>query len=112
MPFYHPDPCPDAYNFWPYFLQQLQFLTANNKRPIFVSQTLWAYNKDGHNRGKHDEADNMENYQQYWNTINDNCATFKSMKVAWFIHSYKGEPGLDMVNDNGTPVFNFVPKKC
>jgi len=112
MPYYHPDPCPDAYHFWPYFTQQLQFLTTNNKRPILISQTLWAYNKNGHQRGEHDEADNMDNYQQYWNTINNNCQTFKSMKVGWFIHSYKGEPGLDMVNDSGNPVFNFMPVRC
>jgi len=112
MPYYHPDPCPDAYHFWPYFTQQLQFLTTNLKRPIFISQTLWAYNKDGHQRGKHDEADNMDNYQEYWNTINNNCTTFKSMKVGWFIHSYYGEPGLDMVKSDGSPIFNFMPKKC
>jgi len=112
MPYYHPDPCPDAYHFWPYFTQQLQFLVANNKRPIFISQTLWAYNKDGHQRGEHDEADNMDNYQKYWNTINDNCETFASMKIAWFFHTYKGEPGLDLVNGNGDPVFNYVPRKC
>jgi len=112
MPFYHPDPCPDAYHFWPYFLQQLQFLVANNKRPILISQTLWAYNKDGHQRGKHDEADNMDNYQEYWNTINNNCTTFSSMKIGWFIHTYKGEPGTDFVNNNGNPVFPFTVKKC
>lgn len=113
MPYYHPDLCPDAYHFWPYFLQQLQFLVANNKRPIFVSQTLWAYDKNGHQRGSHDEADNMDNYMEYWNTINNNCATFASMKIGWFIHSYRGEPGLDMIIDNsGNPVFNFLPKKC
>jgi len=112
MPFYHPDPCPDAYHFWDYFKQQLDFLVANNKRPIFISQTLWAYNRNGHNRGKHDEADNMDNYQEYWNTINNNCQIFANMKIGWFIHSYKGEPGLDMVNDSGNPVFNFQIKKC
>jgi len=112
MPFYHPDPCPDAYHFWPYFTQQLQFLVANNKRPIFISQTLWAYNRNSHSRGSHDEADNMDNYQEYWNTINNNCQTFKSMKIAWFIHTYKGEDGLDMVKNDGTPVFNFKPARC
>jgi len=112
MPYYHADKCPDAYHFWPYFEQQLQFLAKNNKRPIIVSQTLWAYSQDGHKRGSHDDADNMDNYQEYWNTINNNCQTFASMKISWFIHSYHGEPGLDMVDGNGNPVFNFVPKKC
>jgi len=112
MPYYHADQCPDAYHFWPYFNQQLQFLAANNKRPILISQTLWAYNKNGHQRGSHDDADNMDNYQEYWNTINSNCQTFKTMKIGWFIHSYYGEPGLDMVNSSGNPVFNFVPKFC
>jgi len=88
------------------------FLQNNNlKRPIFVSQTLWAYDKSGHNRGSHDDADNMDNYQEYWNTINNNCQVFSSMKIGWFFHSYKGEPGLDLIK-NGNPVFNFVPKKC
>jgi len=112
MPFYHVDQAVDAFHFWDYFLQQMKFLVNNNKRPIFVSQTLWAYNKDGHTRGKHDEADNMENYMQYWNTINDNCATFASMNIGWFFHSYKGEPGLDLIGGNGKPVFSFLPKKC
>jgi len=112
MPYYHPTQCPDAYHFWDYFLQQLQFLVKYTKRPIFVSQTLWAYNKNGHQRGSHDDADNMDNYQEYWNTINNNCQTFASLKVGWFIHSYKGEPGLDMVDNNGNPVFSFMPKKC
>jgi len=112
QPFYHPDNAVDAYHFWDYFLQQLQFLVKNNKRPIFVSQTLWAYNQNGHTRGKHDEADNMDNYMQYWNTMNNNCAIFASMKIGWFFHSYQGEPGLDLIGSNGQPVFNFVPKKC
>jgi len=112
MPYYHPDQCVDAFHFWPYFTQQLQFLVANNKRPILISQTLWAYNKNGHQRGEHDEADNMQNYQEYWNTINGNCSTFKSMKIGWFIHSYFGEPGLDLVDQNGNPVFAFKPQFC
>jgi len=113
MPYYHPSASiPDAFHFWNYFLAQLQFLEKFLKRPIFVSQTLWAYSKSGHQRGSYDDADNMENYQEYWNTINDNCQTFATMKIGWFIHSYKGEPGLDMVNSNGNPVFNFMPKKC
>jgi len=113
MPFYHPDQCVDAFHFWDYFLQQLHFMANNNmKRPIFVSQTLWAYNKDGHQRGNHDEADNMQNYMQYWNTINDNCQTFKDLNIGWFFHSYTGEPGLDLIGGNGRPVFNFQIKKC
>jgi len=112
MPFYHPNVCVDAYHFWDYYVQQLQFLVKNNKRPIFVSQTLWAYNKDGHTRGQHDEADNMDNYQNYWNTINNNCQTFSSLKIGWFYHSYNSEPGLSLIAGNGSPVFNFVPKKC
>jgi len=112
MPFYHPDDCVDAYHFWDYFLQQLQFLVKHNKHPIFVSQTLWAYNKNGHTRGKHDEADNMDNYVQYWNTLNNNCETFAALKIGWFFHSYFGEPGLDLIGSNGQPVFNFVPRKC
>jgi len=112
MPFYHPNQCVDAYHFWDYFLQQLQFLVKNMKRPILISQTLWAYNKDGHQRGEHDEADNMDNYVQYWNTINNNCAVFKQMQIGWFFHSYVGEPGLDLIGGNGRPVFNFKPNKC
>jgi len=112
MPFYHPNQCVDAFHFWDYFVAQLQFLVNNNKRPIFVSQTLWAYDKSGHQRGGHDEADNMDNYLAYWNTINDNCQTFKSMNVSWFFHSWRGEPGLDLIGGDGKPVFNFVPKFC
>jgi len=113
MPFYHPDQNPDAYHFWNYFLEQLQFFVNNNaKRPIMVSQTLWAYNQNGHTRGSHDDADTLSNYIQYWNTINNNCQIFSSMKIGWFFHSYQGEPGLDLIGDNGSPVFNFVPKKC
>jgi len=112
MPFYHPNECVDAYHFWDYFKQQLEFLTTNLKRPIMISQTLWAYNKDGHQRGEHDEADNMDNYVQYWKTINGNCAVFSQMKIGWFFHSYVGEPGLDLIGDNGQPVFDFVPTRC
>jgi len=82
------------------------------KRPILISQTLWAYNQNGHRRGQHDEADTMDNYIQYWNTINNNCQTFSDLRIGWFFHSYKGEPGMDLIGDNGQPVFNFVPKKC
>jgi len=112
MPFYHPDQCVDAYHFWDYFLQQMQFLVKNNKRPIIVSQTLWAYNRDSHSRGKHDEADNMDNYVEYWNTINNNCQTFANMKIGWFYHCYTGEPGIDIIGPNGQPVFDFKPNKC
>jgi len=85
MPYYHPGQVTDTSNFWPYFLQQLQFLNNNNmKRPILISQTLWAYNQNGHTRGQHDEADTMSNYIQYWNTINNNCQTFADMKIGWF----------------------------
>jgi len=73
---------------------------------------MWAYNKDGHQRGEHDEADTMDNYQEYWNNFNTNCQTFASMKIGWFFHSYKGEPGMDLINNNGQPVFNYIPKKC
>jgi len=111
QPFYHPDQCIDAYHFWDYFLGQLKFI-SQLKPPIFVSQTLWAYNKDGHQRGEHDEADNMDNYMQYWKTINSNCAVFARMKIGWFFHSYVGEPGLDLIGDNGQPVYNFVPTRC
>jgi hypothetical protein len=112
MPFYHPNVVVDAFHMWPYFSQQLNFLVKNLKRPIIISQTLWAYNKDGHQRGEHDEADNMPNYVDYWNTINNNCQTFASMKIAWFFHSWQGEPGLDLIGPDGNPVMNFVPKKC
>jgi len=112
MPFYHPDQCIDAYHFWDYFTEQLQFLVKYLKRPILISQTLWAYNQDGHHRGKHDEADNMDNYVEYWNTINNNCEIFSQMKIGWFFHSYLGEPGLDLIGSDGKPVFNFVPKQC
>jgi len=113
MPYYHASQAADAYHFWPYFLQQLQFLTNNNmKRPIFITQTCWAYNQAGHQRGMDDSADTMANYIQYWTTINSNCQTFASMKIGWFFHSYQGEPGFDLIGSNGKPVFNFVPTKC
>jgi len=113
QPFYHPNVVVDAYHFWDYFVKQMQFLTKNNlKRPIMVSQTLWAYNQDGHSRGGHDEADNMDNYVEYWNTMNGKCQTFASMKIGWFYHSYRGEPGLDLIGPDGNPVFKFVPQKC
>jgi hypothetical protein len=112
QPFYHPDVVIDAFHMWDYFTQQMNFMVNNLKRPLIISQTLWAYNKDGHQRGEHDEADNMDNYVEYWNTINNNCQTFKQMKIGWFFHSWLGEPGLDLIGSNGQPVFNFVPKKC
>jgi len=112
QPFYHPDVVIDAFHFWDYFLAQMQFLVNNNKRPIFISQTLWAYNKDGHQRGEHDEADTMPNYINYFNTINDNCQTIKSMNVSWFFHTWFGEPGLDLIGGDGQPVYPFVPKFC
>jgi len=112
QPYYHPSEAVDAFHFWPYFSQQLQFLVANNKRPIIISQTMWAYNKNGHERGQHDEADNMQNYQEYWNTLNNNCTTFKNLKVSWFFHTYYGEPGFDLINDSGNPVYNWVPRFC
>jgi len=84
QPYYHPDQCVDAYHFWDYFVAQLQWLVKYLVRPTFVSQTMWAYNQDGHQRGEHDEADNMDNYQQYWNTLDQNCALFKQMKIGWF----------------------------
>jgi len=112
MPYYHPDQCPDAWSFWPYFTDQLNILAANNKRPIFVSQTCWAYDKNGHQRGSHDDADNMPNYQQYWNTINGNCQTFKKLKISWFFHTFVGEPGFDLIGTNGAPVYNFTINRC
>jgi len=112
QPYYHPSVVVDAYHFWPYFQQQLQFLVANNKRPIMVSQTMWAYNPNGHGRGGHDEADNMANYQEYFNTLSSNCATFKSLKVSWFFHTWFGEPGFDLIGSNGNPVYNWQPKFC
>jgi len=112
QPYYHPDQAVDAWHFWPYFLQQLQFLTANNKKPVIVSQTMWAYNKNGHQRGEHDEADTMPNYTEYWDTLSNNCTTFKQMQVSWFFHTWYGEPGFDIMNDNGQPVFNWKPKFC
>jgi len=111
QPYYHPDEAIDAWHFWPYFLQQLQFLTTNNKPPIIISQTMWAYNKNGHQRGKYDNADTMPNYTEYWDTINNNCTTFKNMKVSWFFHTWYGEPGFDILNNTG-PVFNWKPKMC
>lgn len=51
QPYYHPDVVVNAYDMWPYFTTQLKNLVANNKHPVFVSQTMWAYNEDGHQRG-------------------------------------------------------------
>lgn len=96
QPYYHPDQVVDAYSFWPYFQNQLNFLVANNKRPIFVSQTMWSFNTNGHTRGQHDEADTLANYNQYWNTLNAQCPTFRSLKVGWFFHAW----GYDEDNFN------------
>jgi len=112
QPYYHPDIVINAYDMWPYFLGQMKSLVANNKHPVIVSQTMWAYNKNGHERGEHDEADNMPNYLEYWNTINNNCTTFKTLQVGWFFHTWYGEPGFDLIQDNGTAIFDFEPKFC
>eukprot|EP01117_Protostelium_nocturnum_P009675 TRINITY_DN3457_c0_g2_i3.p1 TRINITY_DN3457_c0_g2~~TRINITY_DN3457_c0_g2_i3.p1 ORF type:complete len:283 (-),score=67.74 TRINITY_DN3457_c0_g2_i3:49-897(-) len=115
MPYYHPWVCPNAYSFWNYFQNQIGSLLANkNKRPIMISQTLWASDASGHGRGGHEEARNMDNFKQYWNTINDNCQYFKNVRVGWFIHAYSdaGEPGFGMLDWNGNPKYNFKPKFC
>jgi len=112
QPYYHPDVVVSAYDMWPYFLAQLQGLVSNNKRPILVSQTMWAYNENGHRRGKNDQYDNMQNYQEYWKTMNAQCNVFKSMQVGWFFHTWYGEPGFDLIQDNGSPVFPWKPTFC
>jgi len=112
MPYYHASQAADAYNMWSYYSAQLQFLATNMKRPILISQTLWAYNQNGHQRGQGDSADTLANYQEYWNTINSNCQLFAQLKIGWFFHSWQGEPGLDLIGSNGQPVFNFVPNRC
>jgi len=112
QPFYHPNVVVDAFSFWNYFQQQMNFLAKNLKRPIFVSQTMWAYNKDGHQRGGHDEADNMQNYQQYFATLDKECTTFKNLQIGWFFHTWFGEPGFDIIGQNGQPVCNWKPTFC
>lgn len=112
QPYYHPSVVVDAFHFWPYFYQQMQWLSSYNKRPIFVSQTMWAYDKNGHERGEHDEADNMQNYQAYFGTLNANCTAFRNLKIGWFFHTWYGEPGFDLIGDNGNPVYNWKPTFC
>jgi len=112
QPYYHPSVVMNATYMWPYFSTWLKNLVTNNKHPVLVSQTMWAYNKNGHQRGEYDQYDNMANYQLYWNTLNDNCDTFKSLQVGWFFHTWFGEPGFDIIGSNGNPVFNWKPKFC
>eukprot|EP00026_Physarum_polycephalum_P006573 Phypoly_transcript_06621.p1 GENE.Phypoly_transcript_06621~~Phypoly_transcript_06621.p1 ORF type:complete len:298 (+),score=41.45 Phypoly_transcript_06621:790-1683(+) len=112
QPFYHPSVVINASDFWPYFNTQINNLVQNNKQPVLVSQTMWAYNQDGHTRGEYDQYDNMPNYQLYWQTMNDNCPTFKKLQVGWFFHTWYGEPGFDLINDNGSPVCDWKPTFC
>jgi len=112
QPYYHPWQVTSAYDMWPYFQAQMQGLVNNNKRPILVSQTMWAYNPDGHGRGGNDQYDNMENYKVYWNTMNSKCQVFKDMQIGWFFHTWYGEPGFDLINDQGNAVFDWHPTFC
>jgi len=116
MPYYHPWQCPNAYSFWPYLQDQVNFITRNNlKRPILITQTCWGSDPNqGHGRGQHDEARNMDNFKKYWTTFTDNCQYFKQQKVGWFVHAYSdsGEPGFGMLDWNNNPKFNFQPRRC
>eukprot|EP00026_Physarum_polycephalum_P003789 Phypoly_transcript_03803.p1 GENE.Phypoly_transcript_03803~~Phypoly_transcript_03803.p1 ORF type:complete len:709 (+),score=102.89 Phypoly_transcript_03803:251-2128(+) len=110
QPYYHPGAVHSASDAWPYIQTQLNNLANNNKRPIFISQTMWSYNQNGHNRGQYDQYDNMQNYQTYWKSMNDNFATFKNLQIGWFFHTWRGEPGFDLIGDNNAPMFDFRPQ--
>ncbi|PRP87585.1 hypothetical protein PROFUN_04612 [Planoprotostelium fungivorum] len=116
MPYYHADRCPDAYHYWDYFQEQIEFMIDNDlKRPILISQTLWSSSHEGiHDRGLHDEARDLANFETYWNTILDRCLYFKEKKIGWFVHAYDddGEPGMGMIDHQGQVKMRFHPKRC
>ncbi|KAF8584748.1 glycoside hydrolase family 17 protein [Ramaria rubella] len=116
MPYYHADRFPTAANVWPYFQQYISFLQTNLPgKPIFITETMWSSELGGgHDRGFGNPGENIGNFTQYWETLENQCQYFKTQQVGWFVHAYDDsfEEGLGMIDDNGKTKISFLPPKC
>lgn len=82
---------------------------------ILESQTMWSSKRGGtHSRGGGEVGEDIGDFIQYWQTMENHCSYFKSHQVGWFVHTYDDsfEDGFGMLKDDGNPKMSFFPPKC
>lgn len=109
MPFYHGNP-PQS-KAWAYIQEQTQWVLDNVKLPTMITETQWAWGVTDHYPGKSDVG--VQQYRDFWRTIDNNCAWFREKNVGWFHHSWRGEGTMDIFGPNGQYIIpNWRPIKC
>ncbi|KAH8703622.1 hypothetical protein BGW36DRAFT_414093 [Talaromyces proteolyticus] len=115
MAYYHNIQVQDAWNYTA--SQVLWYKQYLPKLPLLISEMMWAtsYNvlhAGGYVTGFAVAEVSVQDYTLFWKTVDANCKYLKEQNTAYFIHAWREEGTLDMLNDDGTVVIpNWKPQK-
>ncbi|KAL7918549.1 hypothetical protein ACQKWADRAFT_303788 [Trichoderma austrokoningii] len=115
MAYYHNIQVDDAWNYTA--TQVLWYKKYLPQFPLIISEMMWAtgYNvlhAGGYITGFAIAEVSVADYTKFWKTVDANCAFLKEHKTAYFIHAWRQEGTLNMLQNDGSVVIpNWKPKK-
>ncbi|KAL6803360.1 hypothetical protein GGI42DRAFT_342662 [Trichoderma sp. SZMC 28013] len=115
MAYYHNIQVDDA---WTYTANQvLWYKKYLPQFPLIISEMMWAtgYNvlhAGGYITGFAIAEVSVADYTKFWKTVDANCAFLKEHNTAYFIHAWRQQGTLNMLQNDGSVVIpNWKPKK-
>ncbi|KAL7931567.1 hypothetical protein V8C35DRAFT_329558 [Trichoderma chlorosporum] len=115
MAYYHNIPVDDAWNYTS--SQVLWYKQYLPQFPLIISEMMWAtgYNvlhAGGYVTGFAIAEVSVPDYTKFWKTVDANCAFLKEHNTAYFIHAWRQQGTLDMLqNDGSVAIPNWKPQK-